>query len=140
MADGGDEERECVKIALIILGIVCAGLLALQGAGWLMFHHYWEAEPYVEPVYNLAAEIRGHEKNELPSSLDDLLVKLDPKDIEKLKLKKMYWTPTSNPVFLIKINAKFGFLINQEGQPAWITQKDLSKYFRDCTIPISGPN
>jgi hypothetical protein len=34
-------------------------------------------------------------------------------------------------VFLTKINAKFGFLINQEGQPAWLTEKDLPKYFND---------
>lgn len=126
MADGGDEGGECVKRVLkifaILLLILAMGLVGLYGFIWYQFHHYWEAEPKVEPVWEIAGKIhiRFIDQQPLPRSLDELLADLDPAQLAKIRNYPMIWQPDSDPIFLIRINEEYGFAIDRRGRPSWL--------------------
>ena len=136
MADGGNEGGQCMKRVLkifaILLLIMAAGLACIHGFIWYQFHHYWEAEPKVEPVWGLAGHIRirFNEQRPLPRSLDELLANLDPAQLEKVRGYPMIWNPDSDPMFVIRVNEKHGFIIDRGGSPGWLWQREqVSKHF-----------
>ncbi len=136
MADGRNEGGECVKSVLkflaILLLILASGLGGLYGLSWYLFRHYQEAEPKVEPVRELANHIRDHldQQQPLPSSLNELLAEIDPAQLAKIRDYPMIWNPESDPVFVIMINEKHGFIIDREGHANWLWKREqVSKHF-----------
>ncbi|MES2598108.1 MAG: hypothetical protein V4662_22430 [Verrucomicrobiota bacterium] len=117
--------RKSLKILAILLLILASGFAALYGYIWYRFHHYWEAEPKVEPVWAISHQIRQriHDRLELPKSLNELIATLEPAQLEKIKDYPMIWRPDSDPMFVIRINAKHGFQIDRGGSPAWIWER-----------------
>lgn len=121
-----------LKFLATLLLILASGLGGLYGFIWYQFHHYWEAEPKVGPVWELAGNIRilFIEQQPLPRSLDELLANLDPAQLAKIRDYPMIWNPDSDPMFVIRINEKHGFTIDRGGSPSWLWQREqVSKHF-----------
>jgi hypothetical protein len=121
-----------LKFLAILLLILALGLGGLYGVFWCLFHHYWEAEPKVGPVWEVAYHIRDHldQQQPLPSSLNELLAEIDPAQLAKIRDYPMIWQPDSDPVFVIRINEIHGFIIDREGKPSWLWKREqVSKHF-----------
>ena len=126
--------KKALKILVILLLILVSGFGAFYGYMWYRFHHYWEAEPKVEPVWAIAGQIRVRLDNryELPKSLDELLATIEPAQLAKIKDYPMIWRPDADPMFVIRINEKHGFQIDRGGSPEWIWKRaQVNEYFPD---------
>lgn len=121
-----------LKFLAILLLILALGLGGLYGLSWYLFRHYQEAEPKVEPVRELANHIRDYldQQQPLPSSLDELLAEIDPAQLAKIRDYPIIWNPESDPVFVIRINEKHGFIIDREGHANWLWKREqVFKHF-----------
>ncbi|MEQ1751701.1 MAG: hypothetical protein ABL974_19935 [Prosthecobacter sp.] len=123
--------KKLLKVLCVIALAMAAGFAALYGFVWHEYHYYWEAEPKVEPVWEISYRIREllNNRQELPTSLDELLATIEPGQLAKIKTYPMIWRPDSDPMFVIKINDKHGFQIDRGGSPSWLWKKEQVNNF-----------
>lgn len=123
--------RAFFKALMILVG------MAFVGFGAILVHASWWSRGYPEAermqpiVWEVAMHIRDlkSRREPLPASLEKLLSPLGREKRQKLQRYSILWESSFDPVLLVKINDRFGFAVDAGGNPSWLTDKLLEKYF-----------
>ena len=100
--------------------IAIAGVYFVKKAQWL--HAYNQAEPFVQLVWPLAADMKAYylEHGSNACALTD--VTSDP-EMQVLTKYHPIFTPDGTNIFTLTVNDSYGFGISSDFTPHWIYQK-----------------
>ncbi len=99
---------------------------------WFLFvvfsfqHYYGEAEPKVSAIYAIKTQLHSlHDnKEQWPASLNEILKQIPEYERAKIKDYPMKWQPESDPIFVMKVNKKYGFILDSSLNFQWLWEAE----------------
>ena len=105
---------------LAICVFAIAGVYFVKKAQWL--HAYNQAEPLVQLVWPLAADMKAYYSEHGTNACALTDVTSDP-EMQVLAKYHPEFTPDGTNIFTLTVNDSYGFCISSDFTPHWIYQK-----------------
>ena len=130
MADVGDEGGECMsqefKRGCLIVCLLLAAAVSYSAYVVFSFQHYYgEAEPLADRLHRFTSLMYHLEKEgePPPQTLAEFLALMPEEDRKLFAGYEMFWDPKADPRFKMRVNRKYGFIINHE-RFLWVTKPE----------------
>jgi hypothetical protein len=114
-------KRGCLIVCLLLAA-------AVFYSAYVVFsfqHYYGEAEPIADRLHRFVPLMYHREKEgePLPKTLSEFLALMPEEDQKRFEGYEMSWNPDADPRFKMRVNRKYGFIINQE-RFLWVTKPE----------------